>query len=204
MRRFCFSASRLPSLPQSWQRPRRPWVTRSAAERHDLRVRPAYRTIGTPTSLPNRGPSTRSTCFPTVRRAAVPTPLQGIPATTVDAGRSCTLGITSQLTNAEAVVDAASSIVDTGTRFVCPLIRPSQNRLQEDARRRLERAVQGDEPARLRQVDVRVVRHDRGARQIEAKTDELVEAPDTRPLFLVGQIELGRQLDLVGPSTSVS
>ena len=32
-------------------------------------------------------------------------------------------GITGQLTNAEAVVDAASSIVDTGTRFVCPLIR---------------------------------------------------------------------------------
>jgi hypothetical protein len=31
-------------------------------------------------------------------------------------------GITSQLTNADAVVAAASSLVDTGTRFVCPLI----------------------------------------------------------------------------------
>jgi hypothetical protein len=32
-------------------------------------------------------------------------------------------GITSQLTNAQAVVAAASSLVDTGTRFVCPLIK---------------------------------------------------------------------------------
>jgi hypothetical protein len=32
-------------------------------------------------------------------------------------------GITSQLTNADAVVEEASSLVDTGTRFVCPLIR---------------------------------------------------------------------------------
>jgi hypothetical protein len=30
-------------------------------------------------------------------------------------------GITSQLTNAETVVAAASSLVDTGTRFVRPL-----------------------------------------------------------------------------------
>ena len=32
-------------------------------------------------------------------------------------------GITTQLTNSDAVVAAASSLVDTGTRFVCPLIR---------------------------------------------------------------------------------
>jgi hypothetical protein len=32
-------------------------------------------------------------------------------------------GITSQLTNAEDVVAAASALVDTGTRFVCPLIK---------------------------------------------------------------------------------
>ena len=31
-------------------------------------------------------------------------------------------GITNQLTNAAAVVAAASSLVDTGVRFVCPLI----------------------------------------------------------------------------------
>jgi hypothetical protein len=31
-------------------------------------------------------------------------------------------GITTQLTNADAVVAAASSLEDTGTRFVCPLI----------------------------------------------------------------------------------
>jgi hypothetical protein len=32
-------------------------------------------------------------------------------------------GITSQLTNADAVVAAASELVATDTRFVCPLIR---------------------------------------------------------------------------------
>ena len=32
-------------------------------------------------------------------------------------------GIATQLTNADAVVAAASSLVDTGTRFVCPLIK---------------------------------------------------------------------------------
>ena len=32
-------------------------------------------------------------------------------------------GITTQLTNADDVVAQASSLVDTGTRFVCPLIR---------------------------------------------------------------------------------
>src|SRR5215211_2682542 len=32
-------------------------------------------------------------------------------------------GITSQLTNAEDVVAQATSLVDTGTRFVCPLSR---------------------------------------------------------------------------------
>jgi hypothetical protein len=30
-------------------------------------------------------------------------------------------GITTQLTNADDVVATASSLVDTGTRFVCPL-----------------------------------------------------------------------------------
>ena len=33
------------------------------------------------------------------------------------------LGITTQLTNAEDVVEQADELVDTGTRFVCPLIR---------------------------------------------------------------------------------
>jgi hypothetical protein len=32
-------------------------------------------------------------------------------------------GITTQLTNAEDVVAEADELVDTGTRFVCPLIR---------------------------------------------------------------------------------
>ena len=50
----------------------------------------AYRTIGTPTSLPNRGPSDTLYMFPDCPTCwPFPTPLQGIPATTVDAGRSC-------------------------------------------------------------------------------------------------------------------
>ena len=88
---------------------------------------------------------------------------------------------------------------EPGPRCSLDADAPSRSaQLQEDARRRLKRAAWGDEPARLRQVDARVVRHDRGAREVEAKTDELVEAPDTSPLQLGGVIGLGRQPDLVG------
>ena len=85
----------------------------------------AYRTIGTPTSLPNRGPFDTLYMFPDCPTcAAVSDAAPGHPG--YNGGRwkvVLAFGITSQLTNAEAVVDAASSIVDTGTRFVCPLIR---------------------------------------------------------------------------------
>jgi hypothetical protein len=85
----------------------------------------AYRTIATPTSLPNRGPFDTLYMFPDCPTcAAVSDAAPGHPG--YNGGRwkvVLAFGITSQLTNAEAVVDAATSTVDTGTRFVCPLIR---------------------------------------------------------------------------------
>jgi hypothetical protein len=68
----------------------------------------AYETIATPTALPDNGPFDTIYVFPD------------------NGGRWMVVqafGITSQLTNAEDVVAAASSLVDTGTRFVCPLIK---------------------------------------------------------------------------------
>jgi hypothetical protein len=85
----------------------------------------AYRTIATPTSLPNRGPFDTIYVFPdcpscaSVSEAA---PGHG----NYNGGRWRVVqafGITTQLTNADAVVEAASSLVDTGTHFVCPLIQ---------------------------------------------------------------------------------
>lgn len=85
----------------------------------------AFRTVATPTSLPDRGSSDTIYVFPdcagckSVSDAAPGTPgYNGGRWEVVEA-----FGITSQLTNADAVVAAASSLVDTGTRFVCPLIR---------------------------------------------------------------------------------
>lgn len=83
----------------------------------------AYQTIATPTSLPNKGPFDTIYIFPdcplcaSVSEAA---PGHG----DYNGGRWKVVqafGITSQLTNAEAVVAAASSLVDTGVRFACPL-----------------------------------------------------------------------------------
>ena len=85
----------------------------------------AFRTIATPTSLPDRGPTDTIYLFPdcptcaSVSEAAPGTPgYNGGRWKVVEA-----FGITTQLTNADAVVASASSLVDTGTRVVCPLIR---------------------------------------------------------------------------------
>lgn len=84
----------------------------------------AYRTVATPTSLPDRGPFDTIYVFPdcsdchSVSEAA---PGHG----DYNGGRWRVVeafGITAQLTNAEDVEAAATSLVDTGTRFVCPLI----------------------------------------------------------------------------------
>jgi hypothetical protein len=84
----------------------------------------AYQTIGTPTSLPDNGPTDTLYMFPDCADcAAVSDGAPGHPG--YNGGRWKVVnayGITTQLTNADAVVVAASSLVDTGTRFVCPLI----------------------------------------------------------------------------------
>ncbi len=85
----------------------------------------AYQTIATPTSLPNRGQFDTIYVFPDCSScASVSEAAPGHPG--YNGGRWRVVqafGITTQLTNAEAVVAAASSLVDTGTRFVCPLIQ---------------------------------------------------------------------------------
>jgi hypothetical protein len=83
----------------------------------------AYHTISTPTSLPNRGPTDTIYVFPDCPTcASVSEAAPGTPG--YNGGRwrvVAAAGITTQLTNAEDVVAAASSLTDTGTRFVCPL-----------------------------------------------------------------------------------
>jgi hypothetical protein len=85
----------------------------------------AFRTVATPTSLPDRGPNDIIYVFPDCATcASVSEAAPGHPG--YNGGRWKVVaahGITSQLTNADDVVAAASSFVDTGTRFVCPLIR---------------------------------------------------------------------------------
>jgi hypothetical protein len=85
----------------------------------------AFKTIATPTSLPNRGPTDTIYVFPDCAScASVSEAAPGHPG--YNGGRWRVVaahGVTSQLTNAQAVVAAASSLVDTGTRFVCPLIK---------------------------------------------------------------------------------
>jgi hypothetical protein len=85
----------------------------------------AFKTVATPTSLPNRGPTDTIYTFPDCPScASVSEAAPGHPG--YNGGRWKVVaahGITSQLTNADAVVAAASSLVDTGTRFVCPLIK---------------------------------------------------------------------------------
>jgi hypothetical protein len=85
----------------------------------------AYRTIATPTSLPDRKPFDTIYVFPDCSSCkSVSEAAPGHPG--YNGGRWNVVqafGITSQLTNADAVVAAASSLVETGIHFVCPLIR---------------------------------------------------------------------------------
>jgi hypothetical protein len=85
----------------------------------------AFETVATPTSLPSTGPTDTIYTFPDCPScASVSEAAPGYPG--YNGGRwkvVAAYGITTQLTNADAVVAAASSLVDTGTRFVCPLIR---------------------------------------------------------------------------------
>jgi hypothetical protein len=83
----------------------------------------AYETIATPTALPDPGPFDTIYVFPDCAScASVSEAAPGHPG--YNGGRwkvVAASGITSQLTNAADVVAMASSLVDTGTRFVCPL-----------------------------------------------------------------------------------
>src|SRR5215218_11076894 len=85
----------------------------------------AYRTIATPTSLPDRGPFDTIYVFPDCPScASVSEAAPGHPG--YNGGRWNVVqafGITTQLTNADDVVAQASALVETGTRFVCPLIK---------------------------------------------------------------------------------
>jgi hypothetical protein len=85
----------------------------------------AYQTVATPTSLPDRGKFDTIYEFPDCASCAnVSEAAPGTPG--YNGGRwrvVAAAGITTQLTNAEDVLAQATSLTDTGTRFVCPLIR---------------------------------------------------------------------------------
>jgi hypothetical protein len=84
----------------------------------------AYQVVATPTSLPDRGPFDTIYVFPDCPGcASVSEAAPGHPG--YNGGRWQVVqawGISSQLTNADAVLAAASALTDTGVRFVCPLI----------------------------------------------------------------------------------
>jgi hypothetical protein len=85
----------------------------------------AFRTVATPTSLPDVGPFDTIYVFPDCPACASVS--ESAPGSRdYNGGRWRVVeadGITTQLTNAADVLAQASSLVDTGTRFVCPLIR---------------------------------------------------------------------------------
>lgn len=85
----------------------------------------AFQTVATPTSLPDRGQFDTIYVFPDC--AACASVSESAPGSRdYNGGRWRVVaagGITTQLTNADDVVAQATSLVDTGTRFVCPLVR---------------------------------------------------------------------------------
>jgi hypothetical protein len=66
--------------------------------------------------------------------------------------------------------------------------------LEKDARGGLQRAAERDQPACLREVNLGVVRHQRGPCGVEAEAGELVESPAARLAQLLGLV--GPELDL--------
>jgi hypothetical protein len=85
----------------------------------------AFLVIATPTSLPDAGPTDTIYNFPDCQSCvSVSEAAPGHPG--YNGGRWRVVdayGITSQLTNADDVVATASALVDTGVRFVCPLVK---------------------------------------------------------------------------------
>ena len=85
----------------------------------------AYESVVTPAHVPNKGPFDAFYVFPDCM-GCVPVSDAAQGDTDYNGGRWAVIqafGITSQLTNADAVVAAATSLVDTVHRFVCPLIK---------------------------------------------------------------------------------
>lgn len=85
----------------------------------------AYESAVTPAHVPNKGPFDAFYVFPDCPTCApVSDAAQGYG--NYNGGRWAVIqafGITTQLTNADDVVSQASSLNDTGHRFVCPLIK---------------------------------------------------------------------------------
>jgi hypothetical protein len=69
--------------------------------------------------------------------------------------------------------------------------------LEEDACSGLERTAERDQPACLRELDLGVVRHQRGVCGVEAETGQLVEPPEARLTQLLGLLGLDMRLDLL-------
>jgi hypothetical protein len=85
----------------------------------------AYKTIGTGNSLPDKGPTDTLYHFPDCTSGCAPVSDAAPGHPGYNGGRWRVVnayGITTQLTNADAVVAAATMLVDTGTRTECPLI----------------------------------------------------------------------------------
>lgn len=84
-----------------------------------------YKSAVTPAHVPDRGPFDAFYMFPDCEDC-VPVSDAGIGDANYNGGRWAVIeafGIESQLTNAADVVAAATSLDDTGHRFVCPLIK---------------------------------------------------------------------------------
>ncbi len=84
-----------------------------------------YVSAVTPAHVPDRGPFDAFYTFPDCS-GCVPVSDAAPGVGNYNGGRWAVIqafGITTQLTNAVDVVDAATSLDDTGHRFVCPLIR---------------------------------------------------------------------------------
>ena len=88
----------------------------------------AYESAVTPAHVPNKGPFDAFYIFPDceVEGGCAPVSDAAIGDTNYNGGRWAVIqafGITTQLTNAADVVAQATSLNDTGHRFVCPLIK---------------------------------------------------------------------------------
>jgi hypothetical protein len=101
-------------------------------------------------------------------------------------------------------VPAASSVRDGEGHAPLWQYFSRRDQLQEDACRGLRRAARGDEPACQGQIDLGVVRHHCGPREVEAETAKLVKPPETSSARLIGLIRLEGQLDLLAVIHAIS